>query len=356
MKRKILIYLSSFNLSLNKFKKIYDLLEEGEYSLDFLKNNEKIKEILKDDLYLNFIENCNEKYIDTYIKNLTSQDVKVVTIFDEAFPEKLIGIDDCPLVLYCKGNISLLNEQGIAIVGTRTPTNYGKIVTEKFSTFLAENGFVIISGLAYGIDSISHRSCLEVNGKTIAVLGGGFNYIYPSEHESLAKEIAEKGLIVSEYSPSYKATKYSFPQRNRIIAGLSEGVLITEASLKSGTIHTKDFALDYGKDIFAIPGNVTSSASDLPNEIIKTAQGECVVTPQNILDYYHLNCKNMPKKVVQLSFEEEILINLLKNGEKDLEFLVENSKIPLGNLNGMLLTMEIRGLITRLPGGVYSIK
>ena len=227
------------------------------------------------------------------------------------------------------------------------------MITDRFARSLAKEGIVIVSGLAYGIDSIAHRKCLEVGGKTIAVLGSGFDEIYPAEHISLAEEIAKQGLLISGYLPNKKATKFSFPQRNRIIAGLSDGLLITEAGIKSGTLHTRDYALDYGKNLYAIPGSIESNLSELTNEMIKTGQAMCVTCCDDILkDYNKIISKNGIKNIAeQLSFEEQNIISLLQDGMKEIDFLAKNCNMSINNFNSYLTTLEIRGIISRLPGG-----
>ena len=193
------------------------------------------------------------------------------------------------------------------------------------------------------------------------MLGGGFDHIYPAEHMSLAKEIAEKGLLLSEFRPKKTATKYNFPLRNRIIAGLGDGVLITEASIKSGTIHTKDFALDYGKEIYSVPGNIDSINSQLTNEIIKCGHAHCVCSSDDILiDYQKKLTPKTEKKeeflpLFPLSEEEKIIVNLLKSGMKSIDELTNSALIPAKKLNSCLTTLEINGLISRMAGGMIAL-
>ena len=224
------------------------------------------------------------------------------------------------------------------------------MITNKLVGDIAQHKITIVSGLAYGVDSIAHRKCLECGGKTIAVLGSGLNEIYPAEHKGLADEIAEKGLLISEYPPNKIATKYTFPQRNRIIAGLGDGVLITEANFKSGTIHTKDYALEYGKNIYSVPGNVDSELSYLTNDIIKSGQASCVTSSQDILNDYDVD-NITSKKSYQLSIEEQMIVNLLEDGMKEMDFLIKNCNLSTNIFNSCLTTLEIRGIINRLPGG-----
>ena len=234
------------------------------------------------------------------------------------------------------------------------PSNYGRIVTEKFSEKLAQSGLVVVSGLCYGVDEIAHKKTLAVGGKTIAVVGSGFNNIYPATNTTLSLEIAERGLLLSEYPPSFKPKRYTFPRRNRIVAGLSDGVLIVEAGIKSGTIHTKEYALEYGKDIFAVPGNITSNKSELTNQLIKSGQAECVLSADEIVDFYGMK-KAEKQKMLTLSFDEKSVVDALADGEKDFDFLSRKTKIPVNILNSCLTTLEIRGLIRKLPAQCYAL-
>lgn len=353
---KFLVLLSQFEITNKKIENILAALGD-DISIKNFFALESAKKLVGEELYANMQTCASATRLEMYLTNLKNAGITLLTRFSDGYPYKLEVLPDAPYFLFCKGNIDLLKETAISIVGSRTPSNYGRIMTDRFSEGLAKAGVVVVSGLAYGVDSIAHRKALEVGGKTIAVLGSGMNNIYPAEHTSLAKEIAEKGLLISEYCPSMKATRYTFPQRNRIIAGLSDGVLITEAGLKSGTVHTKDFALDYGKDVFALPGNVTSEKSELPNGLIKSGQGQAVTEADDILKFIGFERKEEKKteKAVKLSFEEQEIVNLLSKGDKDMEFLSKNSTLNINILNSYLTTLEIRGIIRRLPGGVYVL-
>ena len=339
----------------NSNKKQEMILEAlQDFSVENVLRNNQVMDLLSTEEYHKMLEKYDRRMLDSSIENMQKAGIKILTIFSSEYPSVLKDLPDRPLILYAKGDLSLLKEKCLAVVGTRTPTNYGKIITEKFVDKLARSGLVIVSGLCYGIDAIAHRKTLDVGGKTIAIVGSGFNNIYPATNTALANEIAEKGLLLSEYPPSFVAKRYTFPRRNRIVAGISSGVLIPEAGMKSGTIHTKEFALEYGKDIFAIPGSINSDKSELPNHLLKTAQAECVTDANDIIEFYGLN-KVAKQKVIDVSFDEQNILKLLENGEKDFDFLAENSKIPVNILNSCLTTLEIRGLIRRLPAKTFSL-
>lgn len=198
--------------------------------------------------------------------------IEEISIESESYPKLLKNIYDAPLKLYTLGNIEILNQIGIAIVGSRKATEYGKKVAIKMSKELSEHGINIISGLALGIDTYAHKGNIlaDSSGKTIAVLGSGLDEIYPKQNIGLARNIVQSGgCIISEYPVGTKPEKKNFPQRNRIISGLSSGVLVVEASKKSGALITADFALEQGKDVFAVPGNITSLMSEGCNMLIR---------------------------------------------------------------------------------------
>ncbi len=348
---KFLVYMSMHEISNKKQEEILETVKP--ISLD--KVLENMDGILSTEEVVKLAEGFDEKELVSSIENMKNNGIQILTYESEDYPENLIDLPDRPLLLYAKGDLSLLKEECFSIVGTRMPSSYGKIVTERFAKELAESGFVIVSGLCYGVDQISHRATLDAGGKTIAVVASGFGKVYPQANFALSQEIAEKGLLLSEYPPSFSAKKYTFPRRNRIIAGLSKGVLITEAAFKSGTTHTKEFALEYGRDVFAVPGNITSEKSQLTNHIIKTAQGECVLEPKDILEFYGMQSKAKEKKVETLSFDEKTIVDLLEGEPRDFDFLAKKSNIPVNILNSCLTTLEIRGLIRKLPAQMYSL-
>ncbi len=225
-------------------------------------------------------EILNKKYrvnLNEYEEYMNKNNICIITILDEDYPDKLRNIYDPPVLLFVKGNLELLHKTGLAIVGCRSCSEYGKSVTQKLSYDLAKRDLCIISGLAIGIDKYAHIGALRAHGKTIAVIGNGIDNIYPYENRSLADKIIEyNGLIVSEYIIGTKPNKMNFPARNRIISGLSDGVVVVEAKKKSGSLITADFALEQGKDVYAVPGNVNNVNSEGTNDLIK--EGACMVT------------------------------------------------------------------------------
>ncbi|MDE6583752.1 MAG: DNA-processing protein DprA, partial [Clostridia bacterium] len=318
---KLLVLFSMCEIPNKKQELIIKLL--GDKSIEQALNDKVVFENLSTEEYQKLLKSYNKQTFESMLTNMKNSEIEIVSVFSDRYPKSLFDLDDRPLILYAKGDLTLCEKKCIAIVGTRVPSNYGRIITEKFAKNLAQSGVVIVSGLCYGVDAIAHKATLDVGGKTIAVIGSGFNNIYPASNTNLAGEIAEKGLILSEYPPSFTAKRYTFPRRNRIVAGLSDGVLITEAGLKSGTVHTKDFALDYGKDVFAVPGNIISKTSELTNYLIKYGHAECALSPDDIIEFYGLNKVQQEKKVENVSLDEQTIMSLLADGEQDFDFLHE---------------------------------
>lgn len=357
-KEKLLVWLSIFDfLSYKKKLGIYSVFENKNIFKDFRTNYAEVSSFLDGNQFDIMQKACDEEYLDKYILNLQASNLILITKASENYPNRFENIDNPPLVLYCKGNVSLLeNEMNIAIVGTRHPSIYGKNITEKFARELTLNNFCIISGLADGVDTISHKTCLENNGKTIAVIASGFNNIYPSGNKKLVDEIISKdGLVITEKSPNEKAFSYDFPVRNRLIAALSEGVLITEAGLKSGTMHTRDYAINYSKELFAVPGNITNSSSEGCNRIIRELPSTMVLDVNDILQVFNKPKYKQPTSNMQLSIDEAVVFNILKNGEMTFDEILINSNFDVKTLSMLLTTLNFRGIIKKLAGNVYSL-
>lgn len=355
---KILLFLDKFQfLSHKKRLAIYELLCNEDFFEKFSNSYYLIEKIISYSQFSSMCKDLRDENIDDYIKSIYDKGIKIITINSKDYPFSLKNIDNPPLVLYAKGDISLLHEtnSNFAIVGTRHPTNYGKEVTEKFAKELTENGFNIVSGLADGVDTISQRSCLNAGGKTIGVLAGGLDYIYPPSNKSLSEQIIKNGLIVTEKPSFYRAVSYDFPYRNRIIAGLSCAVLITEASLKSGTMYTKEYALEYGKELFVVPGNITSSSSEGCNTLLKDLRIAMVTNTNDILENFNRTAKPIKAPTIQLSIDEAIVYDILKSGEKTFDEILLNTNFETANLSTLLTKMSLRGIIKKTAGNNYRI-
>ncbi len=287
---------------------------------------------------------------------LERKGITVITILDDTYPESLSVYDDAPIVLYCRGNVELLSENKFAVVGTRYPTKYGVRVTENFVADLSSR-FCIVSGMARGVDSVAHRTCLDNFGKTIAVLGCGVDVVYPAENKGLYDEIVERGLVISEYEPGVKVNAHIFPARNRIISGMSRGVLVTEAGEKSGTILTINFALDQGKDVFCVPGSIYNPASAGCNRYIKDCQSRAVTSVNDIYDEIGLKRVDLSKpSALQLDVNESVVLDELnKNGEMHFEELLQIVDLSVPQLNSLLIKMESVGLIVKTKHNYWSV-
>lgn len=239
---------------------------------------EKINGIRKDAI-INIEKSKNKELMRKYEEYIYNHEIEVIPIDDVNYPAALREIYDPPITLFAKGNIAFLGEKSIGIVGSRDATSYGFNTAKELSYSLAQNNIVIVSGLARGIDKAAHIGALNARGKTIAVLGCGIDICYPNENMVIYKEILRRGLIISEYIVGTKPEAGNFPARNRIISGLSNGVVIVEAKAKSGAIITADFALEQGRTVYAIPGNINSIQSEGTNNLIK--QGAKTVTSIN---------------------------------------------------------------------------
>ena len=228
----------------------------------------------------------DEEAVDKEFDRCSQQGIRILGYGLEGYPKPLFSIYDPPMVLYLSGNLQAEDMFCLAIVGTREPSSYGLETTRKFASFLAEAGITVVSGFAKGIDSEAHRGALSAKGNTVAFLGCGLDVVYPAENKSLYEQIRESGALVSEYPPGTPPLAPNFPKRNRLISGLSLGVLVVEAHEKSGSLITASLALEQGKEVFAVPGRVDSLRSKGTNRLIK--QGACLVErPEDILAELH---------------------------------------------------------------------
>ena len=354
---KQLIWLAAFDFLTNsKQRKVVEICGGTENLFEnFPKHKKEILKLITEEEFEEMLNFRNEQKIDALIQKYAKLNINFVTTASEYYPKMLNEIYDAPFVLYAKGNLELLNSDSIACVGTRRITKYGKEVTNMFCSALSKH-FTIVSGLADGVDTIAAKSTLEANGKTIAVLGCGINNIYPATNTNLANQIVENGgLIISEYKPNEKAQTYYFPVRNRIIAALSLGVLIPEATEKSGSMHTKNYALEYNKDLFIVPGRITDLYSVGCNKVIKSMQGSIVLSPNDILECYKKQIEKKTENKIMLTENEALIINVLKSGECHFDEILEQTKLQARVLTTQLIKMEMKKLIKRLPNNYYSL-
>ena len=272
----------------------------------------------------------------------------IKTIFDKDFPREFLEIKNPPLIIFGIGD-EIFTGFKFAIVGTRKPSHYGRKIARIFSRELAENGICIVSGGARGIDTEVHKGALEANGKTICILGSGFKYLYPPENKKLFAKIIEKGgSIISEFAPDTPPYKYNFPFRNRLISAISKGILVTEASSKSGTFSTVEWGISQGKEIFAIPGPIDSRESEGTNYLIKEG-AYCTTSPNDILSFFGI--KEKEKKII-LTDEEKEIIELLKT-PRSIEEIIEITRKPLSFIYTIIFSLQVKKMIDILPGNKY---
>jgi DNA processing protein len=274
--------------------------------------------------------------------------LRIMSWEDEDYPLNLKNIYDPPIVLYLKGELKKEDNLSIAIVGSRRASIYGLSCAGKFAVELAQRGFTIVSGMARGVDSYAHRGALKGNGRTIAVMGSGFNHIYPPENLELAEGISQNGAVISEFAINTEPFKQNFPRRNRVISGLTLGVLIVEAARNSGALITADFALEQGRDVFALPGKVDSQNSFGTNALIKDG-AKLVSSVDDILEEF-----NIFDPIVKLKPDstqsEKVLDNLFSDEPISLDEIVERTNMQVGEVSVLLLKLQLKKLIKQLPG------
>lgn len=300
--------------------------------------------------------------LNTYLARLKKSGIETVVNGDNGYPSRLAAIDDAPFLIYIRrqagGTDSLadLTDVSLAVIGTRKMSAYGRDVTQRLVTQLVDSGVTIVSGLALGIDSVAHKTAIEAGGKTVAVLAGGVESVYPPSNTGLGREIVKNGAIISEYPLGYPCFQQNFPVRNRIVSGLALGVLVIEGTEHSGTLLTASSAARQGREVFAVPGPITSPVSRAPNLLIREG-ATLVESAEDILMELNINSKIQmakSKKVLPSTKEEEKLLDLLANEGLDIDSLVRISGMQTGNILGSLMQLELKGLVKN-AGGIYSI-
>ncbi len=292
------------------------------------------------------------------LKRIDELNIGVINFRDSLYPSPLKTIFDPPFLLYVKGKLKKEESDTLAIVGTRRPTTYGKLMARRLARDLAREGITIVSGMARGIDTAAHQGALEVGGRTIAVLGSGVDVIYPPENKKLVVEIIKKGAVISEYPLGAEPNAPHFPQRNRIISGLAKGVLVVEAPLRSGALITADFALEQGREVFAIPGNITNPNAQGVNRLVKEGAKlvECVEDILEELDFSLLNKKEkktFDEEIPSLFSEERKVLELLEEEPLHIDSLVSRSGLPASKVGGLLMKLQLKGLARELPGKLF---
>ncbi|MGI8644545.1 MAG: DNA-processing protein DprA [Thermomicrobiales bacterium] len=290
------------------------------------------------------------------LERINRAGIRVLTRNCRDYPRLLAEIPAPPPVLYVKGSLSYEDAVAVSIVGTRKLTSYGLEVTRRLATELADAGVVVVSGLARGIDGIAHEAALKAGGRTIAVLGSGVNVIYPPEHRGLAEQITGAGALLSDYPPDRGPDAPNFPARNRIIAGLTLGTIVVEAPTRSGALITTDFALDYGREVFAVPGSVLSHVSSGCHRLLRHG-ARLVTCAADVLDDLNLVAPGDAAPVQQslpLEEDERRLLALLTGEPQHIDEVAEAAGRPIAQVAALLLTMELKGLIHNAGAQHYT--
>ena len=303
-----------------------------------------------------------EKAVERELSLLREVGGRVITLKDEEYPTRLKDIYDPPALLYVRGELKKEDEFAISIVGSRKTTPYGRWFTEKVSQELARHGVTIVSGMARGIDSLAHWGAISGGGRTIAVLGCGVDVIYPSENRNLFAKMIDRGAILSEFPMGSPPEGGHFPRRNRIISGLSLGVVVIQASEKSGSLITAGYALEQGREVFAVPGNVGTESSRGTHRLIKEG-AKLVESSEDILEeilpQWRGERETTPKVEIprpDLTEEEKVLYEFLSETPLHIDVMIRESRMDPGKVSSLLLNLELKGMVSQWPGKCFSRK
>ncbi|MGD9569734.1 MAG: DNA-processing protein DprA [Sedimentibacter sp.] len=358
--QKTLAWLNSANGMTND--KIDKLLEYFNFSTTDLWDNFEAEKynltVLKPET-ISILSKARTNFEERFLKKINDEKAFLVTTYDEDYPKKLKQIEGAPNILYYKGSLKNIDDISIAVVGSRKATAYGKWAAEKLTNELSQLGVNIISGLAAGIDAVAHKTAIKSKAKTVGVIGCGIDFIYPKSNESIYRDIEKNGgAVITEYTFGLRPLPYHFHDRNRIISGLSDGVLIIEAQEKSGTLITAGHAANQGREIFAVPGNIdslyskgtnalikdgakiTTSINDIVEEILELQ--EVLKLKQNLIDYS------------TLSDDEMKIINCLNTGSKTIYEINELTKIDTGTILSMLTFLEMKGAVLQIQSNKFK--
>lgn len=348
--RLFLLYLSSMkNLGSKKLKNLFSQMDILE--IYNLLQNEKVPKV--------FLDNDWEKKALEKLRFLESNKIKFTNYIEDDYPVLLKDLVDPPLNIYYKGDISLARNglNLITVVGTRKPDSYGEAVCKQIVRDLVESGFVIVSGLAFGIDKIAHESAVDFGGKTIAILPFSPETSTPNQNSLIYKKILDKGgLVLSEFCYNVKKIPGLFPVRNRLLANISKSTVVIQASSKSGALITAEIAFSYAREVFAVPGNINNDMSVGTNNLIKFNKAKLVQSAGDILEEFGLNSlKNISADLISLSKEEKIVYNSLLKRNKIFEEIFQESDMDFFDFSSLISLMELKGLIAKNKTGQYFI-
>ncbi len=318
---------------------------------------------LKPEAARHIAERTSVQAAEKELKKVESQGARIITFADRSYPELLKQIHNPPMMLYAKGLDFPKDKRSIAIVGSRNPTRYGFDAAETFGSDFAARGITVISGMARGIDSAAHIGCLRGGGFTVAVIGTGIDVVYPSENKTLFNKIAEKGMILSEFAMGSPPEPWNFPIRNRIISGLCEGIVVVEATKKSGSLITASLALEQNREVFAVPGSIHSFKSTGTHHLIK--QGACLAEKaDDVLEEMGFSAKSRKQanpatqngeRTPPLDEREKKIFALLGDYPVHMDQIMREAKFEAGEAASLLMEMELKGLVKQLPGKMFVL-
>ena len=343
---------ATFNYLLRHFKTLKKFWEASDEQIKKLKVDIKTRESI-----LEFRAKVDPK---VYLDTVYERGIKVVSLADRDYPASLRSVSDAPPVLYYKGSLFPSDDLAIAVVGARFATAYGRQVTEKLVFDLVSAGLTIVSGLARGIDSVAHKAAIDAGGRTIAVLGSGVDLVYPPENKNLYEQVIQHGAVVSEFPLGFPSVPSNFPARNRIISGLSLGVLVTEAAIDSGSLITAGQAAEQGREVFAVPGPINSKMSEGTNNLIKegvhpTTSADDIL---QILDIerkkLQVNSKETPLRGKPTDKVEKVILELLDGQTKHIDAIARESGLKIDKVSVALSMMEMRGIVKNYGSGIWG--
>ncbi len=295
------------------------------------------------------------------IEFISKYNIQPLFYTEPGYPSRLLNCDDGPLMLYYKGNANLDNQKVIAVVGTRRATNYGKARCEEILKELEPLNMLVVSGLAYGIDSCAHRQSVNMGLETVGVLGHGLDRIYPALNKKLAEKMVQQGGLLTEFMSGTNPDRENFPRRNRIVAGMADAVLVIESGRKGGALITAEIANSYNRDVFAVPGRVGDDMSRGCHFLIKTNRAALVETGADIAylmgwEKTEVDKKQQQELFVELSKEEKLILEIIKeHGELPIDKITLLTKLSTSKVASSLLNLEFEGLVRSLPGKLYAV-
>ena len=296
------------------------------------------------------------------IDNIAERNITIITVDDDRYPAALRTVQGAPLVLYMKGDFRDVDKYAVSIVGSRRATAYGIEVAEKISYRLASKGLTVVSGMARGIDTAAHKGALKAGGRTVAVMGSGLDVPYPSSNRGLMNAVACSGAVISEFPLGTLPNKENFPRRNRIISALSLGVIVVEAALDSGSLITVGYALEQGREVFAVPGNITSGNSRGTNDLIKKG-ARLVESAEDVIDELGAQIKgilredrlNHEKTLSAMTEDEKTLYSCLSTGPKHIDSIIRETDTSTAKALSILLGLELKGIVRQTEGKHFSL-